>query len=167
MTRYPVLHTCGDALEFFHKQNKLPVYDFRWTYSLVPVLKQKKLQLLTQRATMTSCLCCWHMKKKAIPLLLLLLLQHQQQQSNRLYLTLLIQVTKNQSKKNLPLVYPLIFCKKYPSRTAGSNAGPICPELMLSGHNETASIRHHLIVHQCAPVVLLFLIFIFEITDIL
>ncbi|CAA9993392.1 unnamed protein product [Nesidiocoris tenuis] len=27
---------------------------------------------------------------------------------------------------------------------AGSNANPICPELVLSGHNETATTRHHL-----------------------
>ncbi|CAB0011424.1 unnamed protein product, partial [Nesidiocoris tenuis] len=33
----------------------------------------------------------------------------------------------------------------------GSNANPICPELVLLGHNEMATMRHHLIVHQCVP----------------
>ncbi|CAA9996939.1 unnamed protein product, partial [Nesidiocoris tenuis] len=33
---------------------------------------------------------------------------------------------------------------------AGSNANPICPELVLSRHNETATIRHHL-VRPTAP----------------
>ncbi|CAB0012289.1 unnamed protein product [Nesidiocoris tenuis] len=49
----------------------------------------------------------------------------------------------------------------YPSRPAGSNANPICPKLVLSGHNETPTMRHHLIVDQCVPGVLFFFKFHF------